>query len=261
MEKSILDVIRAAFSPYVETRLLPDGEAVIAVDRRGQNRHCRSCGHPVAYKKGKAGEPLCAACLCLSAKMPCHSDSEKAPASRGLSPCNPKGGGMGILLTQNSLKLYVRQEKFDLVFLDNLNIATVPVVNRNTVWQSSVDDVLALPYRTLYFWGILQTVDIYPVLRMLRTQPWSIAQKMRCFYDGSSMVSDTCESLKYIQLLKAHPKYQRTVRAFTRLLANHLDGMDDAVFQKRFSRLEWEDARCFEWVKKVNRDALLSHFG
>ena len=189
MEKSILDVLREKFTPNMEA-MLASGEAVPAGGKATKKSpekplSCGVCGNPRAVRKGN-GEERCAACLTLSAKMPRYSDDARPVIKRGLSPCSSKGGGMGFLVTPESLRLYVREgDAFDLVFLDSVDTVRMASCGFDTVIQHSVADVLALPEGALYFWGFLRESDIYPTLDALQVLSlWRVAQEDLVFHVG-----------------------------------------------------------------------------
>lgn len=258
----ILDALRDAFTPYVESCLLVEGDAVHAVHPRKGELACSVCQHPVAYSKGRTGKPLCAACLSLSAKMPCHSDSQKAPISRGLSPCNPKGGGMGFLITPDALHLFVKEDKFDLVFLDMIPYTGFPVVSMDHFIRVSTDMAMALPDATEYFWGIIQKNDIYPTLEWLRSAPWDIAQDtMRLHHmvsDGNTVFSDSRKSWQAVSVIKSNADYVKLMKSVKRI-TQASEATDRQ--QKKLATLPWADhPGCARAATAISESALQTFF-
>lgn len=270
MNKTILDTLREAFTPNVES-MLDKGEVVLGTSRASQKRSaaacstsCTVCGHSVTFMKGRSGAPLCAACLTLSAKMPCHSDPGKDEKKRGLSPCNPKGGGMGLLITQDATgggrcHFFVKEEKFDLVFLDTVPHTRIPLANFDRVVIASVEAAMSLEDGTHYWWGFVQENDIYPTLDMLRMAPWDLAQDTMRFRGGvgTPPCADTRASWRAIAAVKKHPEYVRMLKSVKRIVERE----KEEVQETKLAALPWDECpECQTFLCDINEHAMLAFF-
>ncbi len=256
-KNTILDVLRETLTPNIEN-MREKGEVVSG------SRPCIVCKHPTTFSKGKSGAPLCAACLTLSAKMPCHSDPDKAPKNRGLSPCNPKGGGMGLLITQNeaggSCHFFVREEKFDLVFLDTVAHTRIPFVTIDYVVSASATAAMDLEDGARYWWGLIQENDIYPTLEILRTAPWDMAQDTMLFRGGAgtSPYADTRASWRAVAAIKSRPEWVRMVKSVKRILEKD---MQEDVRETKLAALPWhEHVDCEHFLYDINEHAMKAFF-
>lgn len=226
--------------------------------QKAQPLSCTVCGHPIAAMKGKNGKLLCAACLTLSAKMPCYSGPEKLADHRGLSPCNPKGGGMGLLMTQDFTRFFVKADNFDLVFLDSVDHTRIPFATVDHVLAASADAAMQIQDGMPYWWGILQKNDIYPALEMLRTTPWNITQDTMQFHPGPGEPprSDTRFSWLAVTRIKEHPEYVRMLKAVKRILEKD---EEEAKRQTRLAALDLQQYPVFR-IYRVLRGCDWRHF-
>ncbi|MBU2759714.1 hypothetical protein HAQ01_05230 [Acidithiobacillus thiooxidans] len=259
----ILECLRDALTPNMEN-MLGRGEVLPAMSRATKKTAasplaCVVCGHPVAFIKGKTGKPLCAACLTFSAKMPCVSDPGKPEKSRGLSPCNPKGGGMGLLVTPSQgVQFFVKEDKFDLVFLNTVQHTLIPFASVDHVLTASVEAVMRLPDGALYWWGMAQENDIYPLLARLRDAPWDIAQDMMRFHTGLSSPAriDTGASWIAVASLKKRPESVQFVKSVRRAMSEK----DEKKRQDKLVALNEECPEAMALVSDLTEYALAASF-
>ena len=262
MSKHILECVRDALTPNMEN-MARRGEVVPAMSRATKQKTakplaCAVCGHPVAFIKGKTGKPLCAACLTLSAKMPRASDPLRPEKSRGLSACNRKGGGIGLLVTPDQARFFVKETEFDLVFLDTVQHAVMPFASVDHVLTASIEVAMRLPDGTPYWWGMAQENDIYPLLERLRDAPWDIAQDMMRFHAGMGLSSrtDTRASWTAVAELKKQQEYVRVVKSIRKAMGEKNEEKREA----KLASLHEEYPECLSLASHLTEYALTASF-
>ncbi|PKY09849.1 hypothetical protein B1757_12945 [Acidithiobacillus marinus] len=262
---SVLSVLREHLTPYMQQMLSED---------RVKNAPggCSECGQGPSFKRtqdtGK-GAGKCAACFCLSAKMPRHSDIGKPAIKQGISVIHGKGAGFGLLVTPTQLRFYAA-DILDVVFFDGAvtRDKTIRIGTREIAPQS-IRDVLALPEGTLYWWGLLREGSPSPLLHTLLHTEWSIAQSFLEYRPSSkeSPIEDTRESWAALGAMLAYENYYKSLLPLLRQ-AKALQNTDDQkdqekkreAFLKKVNALTEEDRANLRHLHQLSPFALQTYF-
>lgn len=235
---TMLDVLRNALTPNAE-KMCKNREVMPGLDRKNHPVPCKACGYPKAYIKGK--NPLCAACLTLSAKMLRHSDAGKPKNNQGVIPLNAKfGGGMGVLMTEESVHFFVHEDNFDLIFLDDVpHTRCQGKATFKNVLAASLEKAMSIPEGKNYWWGLVGGNDAYEILEMLRETSWNIAQDSMVFHLGvkEAPIKDFRASWRCLAAIQRNPDMLRIAKSVQRILSKE----DDPNQDKKLEKLPWDE--------------------
>lgn len=156
---------------------------------------CKDCGHPVAYVKG-GGDPLCSACMIISAKFP-FGEGEKTTQL-----VNGKGvGGVGLLALPDRAEIHLwlnqpLQTHVAVLELQNgSGIIVHPTANKgNTDLSAFVGDLVLWRFAPgeCYWAGICQENDSHKVSHLLQAA-------IPCIWNEVLSIRKSVLSTVYIQ--------------------------------------------------------------